>query len=128
MAVTGDAVNVAARLQSIAEPGEVLVGAETRQLTRRRIRYGDRRDVTLKGKAGTIPVWPALGLREEFGERWEGYETPLFGRDREMVQLLDAWVRAQSGEGQLISVVGDAGVGKSRLVPTSSARSRRPVP
>ena len=61
VAVIGDAVNVAARLQTVAEPGEVLVGAETRQLTRRRIRYGDRRDVTLKGKAGTIPVWPAPG-------------------------------------------------------------------
>jgi adenylate cyclase len=115
VAVTGDAVNTAARIQATAEPGEILVGAETMRLTRRRIRYGDRREVTLKGKVSLVPVWPALEIREEFGERWEGYETPLVGRDREMVQLLDAWVRAQAGEGQLVTVVGDAGVGKSRL-------------
>lgn len=116
VAVTGDAVNTAARLQATAEPGEILVGAETMRLTRRRIRYGDRREVTLKGKVVPVPVWPALGVREEFGERWEGYETPLIGRDREMSLLLEAWVRAQGGEGQLVTMVGDAGVGKSRLV------------
>jgi ABC-type cobalamin transport system ATPase subunit len=116
VAVTGDAVNTAARIQSVAEPGEVLVGAESYRLTRRRIRYADRRDATLKGKSAPVPVWPALGIREEFGERWEGYETPLVGRDREMSLLLEAWVRAQGGEGQLVTVVGDAGVGKSRLL------------
>jgi predicted ATPase/class 3 adenylate cyclase len=116
VAVTGDALNTAARLQSTAEPGEILVGAETMRLTRRRIRYGNRREVSLKGKVAPVPVWPAQGIREEFGERWEGYDTPLIGRDREMVLLLDAWVRAQGGEGQLVTIVGDAGVGKSRLV------------
>lgn len=118
VAVTGDAVNTAARIQSTAEPGEVLVGTETMRLTRRRIRYGERRDVVLKGKIGTVPVYPALGLRDRFGERWETDEgaTPLIGRDREMVALLDAWVRAQGGEGQLVTLIGDAGVGKSRLV------------
>lgn len=116
VAVTGDALNTASRIQATAEPGEILVGAETMRLTRRRIRYGDRREVTLKGKLAPVPVWPALGVREEFGERWEGYETPLIGRDREMSMLLEAWVRAQGGEGQLVTMVGDAGVGKSRLV------------
>src|SRR5205823_13510058 len=61
VAVTGDAVNTAARLQTAAEPGEILVGAETMRLTRRRIRYGERRELTLKGKVVPIPVWPALG-------------------------------------------------------------------
>ncbi|HZT97512.1 MAG TPA: adenylate/guanylate cyclase domain-containing protein, partial [Chloroflexota bacterium] len=116
VAVSGDAVNIAARLQSIADAGEILVGPEVRQLTRRRISYGSRREVTLKGRSLPFPVWPAQSVREEFGERWEGYETPLVGRDREMVQLLDAWVRAQGGEGQLVTIVGDAGVGKSRLI------------
>ena len=117
VAVTGDAVNTAARLQAAAEPGEVLVGTETMRLTRRRIRYGERRDLQLKGKAGTVPTYPALGLREQFGERWETEAaTPLIGRDREMVELLDVWVRAQAGEGQLVTVIGDVGVGKSRLI------------
>ncbi len=56
-------------------------------------------------------------MREQFGERWEEGERPtlLVGRDRELVGLLDAWLRAQGGEGGMISLVGDAGVGKSRL-------------
>jgi adenylate cyclase len=118
VAVTGDAVNTAARMQAAAEPAEVLAGTETMRLTRRRIRYGEKRDVVLKGKLGSVAVYPAVGLRERFGERWETSEgaTPLIGRDREMVLLLDGWVRAQGGEGQLVTVIGDAGVGKSRLM------------
>jgi class 3 adenylate cyclase/tetratricopeptide (TPR) repeat protein len=118
VAVTGDAVNTAARIQAVAEPGEVLAGTETMRLTRRRISYGEKRDVALKGKIGSVPVYPALGLRERLGERWETSEgaTPLIARDRELVQLLDAWVRAQAGEGQIVTLIGDAGVGKSRLV------------
>ena len=118
VAVTGDALNTAARIQAAADGGEVLVGTETMRLTHRRIQYGDKRDLVIKGKSGTVPVYPALGLRERFGERWETSEkaTPLIGRDREMVELLDAWVRAQAGEGQLVTLIGDAGVGKSRLI------------
>jgi len=118
VAVTGDAVNTAARIQATAEPGEVLVGLETMRLTRRRIQYGERRELVLKGKVGTIPGYPALGLREQFGERWETSEqaTPLVGRDRELLELLDAWISVQGGDGQLVTLVGDAGVGKSRLI------------
>lgn len=118
VAVTGDAINTAARMQAAAEPGEVLVGAETMRLTRRRIRYGERRDLVLKGKGGTVVVYPVLELRERFGERWETSETatPLIGRDREMADLLDLWIRAQAGDGQLVTIFGDAGVGKSRLI------------
>jgi adenylate cyclase len=118
VAVTGDAVNRAARIQTAAEPGEVLVGTETMRLTRQRIQYGDKRDVVLKGKIGVVSLYPALGLRERFSERWETSEgaTPLVGRDREVLELLDAWSRVQGGEGQVIMVIGDAGVGKSRLI------------
>jgi adenylate cyclase len=118
VAVTGDAINTAARIQAAAEPGEVLVGSETMRLTRRRILYGERRELVLKGKIGAIPGYPAIGVREHFGERWETSDqaTPLVGRDREMLELLDAWIRAQDGDGQLLALVGDAGVGKSRLI------------
>jgi len=118
VAVTGDALNTAARIQAAAEPGEVLVGLETMRLTKRRIGYGERRDLVLKGKMGTVPGYPALGIREQFGERWETSEeaTPLVGRDRELLELVDAWISAQGGNGQLVTVVGDAGVGKSRLI------------
>jgi adenylate cyclase len=118
VAVTGDTVNTAARLQAAAEPSEVLVGVEAAHLTQRRIVYGERRELVLKGKAGTFLAYAALGLREQLGERWEGQEhvTPLVGRQREMAQLLDAWARAQRAEGQLVMLVGDPGVGKSRLI------------
>lgn len=118
VAVTGDAINAAARIQAAAEPGEVLVGLETMRLTKRRIQYGERRELVLKGKIGAIPGYPANGVREQFGERWETSDraTPLIGRDREMLELMDAWIRAQDGDGQLLALVGDAGVGKSRLI------------
>src|SRR5579884_4287442 len=74
VAVTGDALNTAARIQAAAEPGEVLVGTETMRLTRRRIRFGEKREIMLKGKMGSVPVYPALGLRERLGERWETSE------------------------------------------------------
>ena len=62
--VSGDVVNTAARLQAAAEPGEVLVGEETMWLARRRIRFGGRREVVLKGKAGVVPVYVAVEVRE----------------------------------------------------------------
>lgn len=114
--VSGDAVNTAARLQAAAEPGEVLVAAETMLLTRRRIGYGESREVHLKGKERSVSVYPARTVREEIGERWEAHRTPLVGRERELAELPDAWRRAQQGEGQLVTVIGDPGIGKSRLV------------
>ncbi|HEX6508107.1 MAG TPA: tetratricopeptide repeat protein [Chloroflexota bacterium] len=115
--LTGDAINTAARLQTAAEPGGVLVGAETMMLTRRRIEYGDRLELTLKGKSATVPAYPALRVRERLGERWDIQQvTPLIGRDREVFDLMNAWAGVQEGEGRLITIVGDAGVGKSRLI------------
>jgi class 3 adenylate cyclase/tetratricopeptide (TPR) repeat protein len=118
VAVTGDALNTAARLQAAAEPGQVVVGAGTMRLTRRRIRYGPGRDLMLKGKQAAFPAYAALGIREGVGERWEEAPrvSPLVGRDRELIGLLDAWMRVQGGEGQLLTLVGEPGVGKSRLV------------
>jgi len=118
VAVSGDAINTAARLQGAAEPGEVLVGTETMRLARHRVRFGEGRELTLKGKAGVVTAYPAVEVREQPGERWEEreYLAPLVGREREMAQLLDAWEQAQRGEGQLLTLVGEPGVGKSRLV------------
>ena len=117
VAVTGHALNTAARLEAAAEPGEVLVGAQTVRLTRR-IQYGEERPLALKGISEPVRGYPALGIAEQVGERWETIQraTPLIGRERELAQLLELWERVRGGEGQLLTVIGEPGVGKSRLL------------
>ncbi|MDP9296589.1 MAG: adenylate/guanylate cyclase domain-containing protein, partial [Actinomycetota bacterium] len=67
--VLGAAVNLAARLQQAAEPGEILVGETTRHLTRETVEYGPRRDVVAKGFDGTVRAWPVIGLSARSGRR-----------------------------------------------------------
>jgi class 3 adenylate cyclase/tetratricopeptide (TPR) repeat protein len=119
--VIGDAPNVAARLQGAGTVGSVLVGGETMRLARRRIRFGEKLELTLKGKAEPVAAYAVLGVREQVGERWDGgehagYAIPLIGRDRELKVMVAAWTRAVAGKGQLLTVVGEPGVGKSRLL------------
>jgi class 3 adenylate cyclase/tetratricopeptide (TPR) repeat protein len=116
--VAGDLVNTAARIQSLAEPGTVLVGEATRRATDETIAYVDAGSHELKGKAGLIPVWQAL--RVVSGARGSlkstGLEAPFVGRDLELRRIKDLFhVCADEGKPQLISITGIAGVGKSRL-------------
>ena len=117
-AVSGDAVNSAARLQAVAEPGEVLVGEETMWLARRTIRFGERRAVVLKGKAGVVPVYSAIEERQRpsgWGER--GQPIPLVGRNQELTFLSGIWTKVvQEVHPHLVTVLGEPGIGKSRLV------------
>ena len=117
-AVTGDAVNTAARLQAVAEPGEVLVGEQTMWLARRRIRFGERREVMLKGKTGAVPVYAAVGARENSAEQGErGPRTPLVDRNDELALLSSIWAKVvQEVHPHLVTVLGEPGIGKSRLV------------
>jgi class 3 adenylate cyclase len=116
--VTGAPVNAGSRLQAAAAPGEILVGALTRQLTSGGVRYGERRDVAAKG-IGRLEAWPALDLLTAVPETRRGLErlsAPLIGRDREL-RLLTELVE-QVGESQapaLVTIFGPAGAGKSRL-------------
>ena len=123
-AVTGDVVNTAARLQTAAESGRVMVGEQTMELTRRSIEYGERRELTLKGKAGVVPAYEVIGLRERLVERWEAgrRRTPLVGRERDLELLLQSWELALQARGQLVMLVADAGVGKSRLLAEAIER------
>ncbi len=115
--VSGDVINTSAELQAGCESGEVLAGRETMWLTRRRIRYGDERNLSRNSRSKPVLAYPALGLRQTVQERWEeSWAGPLVGRDREMAQLNELWDRAQDGEGQLVTIMGEAGVGKSRLI------------
>jgi predicted ATPase/class 3 adenylate cyclase len=117
-AVSGDAVNRAARLQALAEPGEVLVGEETMWLARREIRFSERGTAVLKGKAGIVPVYTALEARQQPGG-WEerGQHLPLVGRTTELTVLESLWTKiVQEQRPHLVTVLGEPGIGKSRLV------------
>jgi class 3 adenylate cyclase/tetratricopeptide (TPR) repeat protein len=116
--VSGDAVNVAARLQQHADPGSVLVGARTQFATSRSIEYERAPDLTVKGKAEPVSAWIAVAAIEEPGARGvAGLSAPLIGRDEEL-DLLGAVARRVERDRvpQLVTLFGQAGVGKSRLL------------
>jgi class 3 adenylate cyclase/tetratricopeptide (TPR) repeat protein len=111
---TGDAVNVAARLEQAAAPGEVLLGVETVRRARDAIDAEPVGPLELKGKSEPVAAYRLLAV-QEFAER-RRLETPLVGRQEELLQLGDAFARARDQRScQLVTVVGPAGVGKSRL-------------
>jgi class 3 adenylate cyclase/tetratricopeptide (TPR) repeat protein len=110
---TGDAVNVAARLEQAAEPGEVLIGAETVRLVRDAVELGDERQLELKGKSARVAAYP---LQAVVGEAQRRFDVPIVGRERERRALDDAWERVRSERScHLFTILGAAGVGKSRL-------------
>jgi class 3 adenylate cyclase/tetratricopeptide (TPR) repeat protein len=110
---TGDAVNVAARLEQAAEPGEVLIGQPTLALVRDTAEVEPVEPLELKGKAEPVPAYRVLRVRE-VPER--GHETLFVGRASELAILREAWHRVRGERRcELVTLVGDAGVGKSRL-------------
>ncbi|MGZ8599966.1 MAG: AAA family ATPase [Actinomycetota bacterium] len=116
--LTGDAVNTAARLQSSATPGHVVVGPAVFASTKEVIDYRDLEPLELKGKAGPVPAWSALRVRaRRRGERPPlGLESRLVGRDEELAVLKQTLQRVQSERRPaLVTVLGNAGVGKSRI-------------
>jgi class 3 adenylate cyclase len=116
---TGDAVNVAARLEQAAEPGEVLLGEPTLELVREAVEAEPVEPLELKGKTQPVPAHRLVHLREAPERR---HETPFVGRDRELALVREAWGRALSEKRcELVTIVGDAGVGKSRLVAEALA-------
>jgi class 3 adenylate cyclase len=110
---TGDAVNVAARLERAAKPGEVLIGEATLALVRAAVDVGDERQLELKGKTEAVPAWPLSAVSGEVERR---FATPMVGRETELRRLRDAFEQAAHDRScQLFTVLGSAGVGKSRL-------------
>ncbi|HEU4972037.1 MAG TPA: adenylate/guanylate cyclase domain-containing protein [Gaiellaceae bacterium] len=111
---TGDAVNVAARFEQAAEPGEVLIGEATYALVRGAVLVEAVEPLTLKGKSEPVPAYRLVSVLDA-PER--SHASRFVGRERELAQITEAWARAQEQPGcELVTVVGDAGVGKSRLV------------
>jgi len=112
--VTGDPVNVAARLEQTARPGEVILGAATHRLVRGAVEAEPMAPLELKGKAATVDAFRLLRLKERESEP---RDTPLVDRIRELHLLSEAFQRAKGdGACYLFTLLGAAGVGKSRLV------------
>ena len=116
--LAGDLVNTASRIQSAAEPGTVLVGETTRRAAEAAIVFEDAGVHGLKGKAEPVSLWCALRVVAARGGegRSAGLEAPFVGRDRELRLAKDVFhATAEEGHSHLLSVVGVAGIGKSRL-------------
>jgi class 3 adenylate cyclase/tetratricopeptide (TPR) repeat protein len=116
--VAGDMVNTASRIQSAAEPGQVLVGEVTRRATEATVVFEEAGAFELKGKADRVPLWRALRVVAGVAgsRRSTGLEAPFVGRDREMRLLKEMFhSSAEEKKANLVSIVGIAGIGKSRL-------------
>ena len=111
--VAGATVNLAARLQGAAQPGEVLVSPTTRQLTEQSVTYGERREIEARGFDETLIAWPVASLTARSTRR----TIPLVGRQAELNALLEiAQHVAAERRPHLVKLVGEAGIGKSRLL------------
>jgi class 3 adenylate cyclase len=116
--VTGDAVNVCARLEQAAAPGEILIGDRTAAAARGAFEFAEPARIEAKGKPAGIVCHKLVRALSLMRPRGIGGLPPVFvGRDRELADLRDAYGRVvTSGQPYLVNVVGDAGVGKTRLL------------
>ena len=118
-AVVGEVPNLSARLQALAEPGHLVISQATRRLVGGLFELADLGPQRLKGFAEPIMAWRVAGESRAEG-RFEARQTagltPLVGREQEVALLLDRWGQARDGEGQVVLLAGEPGIGKSRLV------------
>ena len=115
--VTGDAVNVAARLEQTAWPGAVVIGALTHSLLGPEADTIRLEPLTLKGKSEPVPAWRLNGLDRQRTRAIGSVELPFLGRDDTLRQLVTTWRACTDGpERRRVDLVGDAGTGKSRLL------------
>ena len=123
--IVGETPNVAARLQALAEPNTVLIGAITRSLVGDLFEYRDLGAIKLRGVSEPVPVWQVLrpsAVESRFDALHTRALLPLVGRDEEINLILRRWGRAKAGEGQVVLISGEAGVGKSRIVAAFTER------
>ena len=115
--LTGDALNMAARLEGMAKAGEIVVGPETYQQSLNFFEFEPLGTSEVKGKAEPVLVYKVLSVKKELSvlHRTHGARADLIGRDREMAILEQAVQQLEQGQSSIISICGDAGTGKSRL-------------
>jgi class 3 adenylate cyclase/predicted ATPase len=118
--VVGETPNLAARLQSLAEPGAVMISASTRKLIGGLFAYRNLGTVAIKGFVENLPVWQVLGASavESRFEAMRTATTPLVGREKEIDLLIHRWELAKRGDGQVVLISGEPGIGKSRIAQT----------
>ena len=117
--VIGDTVNLAARMESLAEPGTTLVTEETFKLTEGFFRFEGLGEKPVKGKGIPVKAYRVIApssQRTRFDVSAEQGLTPFVGRQRELELLLDGFERVKSGKGQAFSIISEAGLGKSRVL------------
>jgi len=117
--VVGETPNLAARLQTLAEPGEVVIAQSTEQLVHGLFDVKALAPTTLKGLADPVIAFVVAAERpaeSRFSARAAQGLLPIIGRDQELSLLLDRWNKARLGEGQCVLLAGEAGIGKSRII------------
>lgn len=115
----GDTTNLASRMESMALPGSILVSRDTHKLTKDYFQFKELGSVIVKGKAEPIEAFEIIGAGEietRFGAAIARGLTKFVGREKELRSLETAFKKVQGGSGQVVGIVGEAGVGKSRLV------------
>ncbi|MBN1954362.1 MAG: AAA family ATPase [Anaerolineae bacterium] len=128
--VIGSAVNLASRLEDLAQEGEILVGPDTYRLAAPEFQFEDLGLVPVKGKEEPVRVYRLLAVRAHRGRtgRGAGLISSLVGRQDELARLAQGIDRVRNGVGGVITVVGEAGLGKSRLVAEACSRLKRESP
>jgi class 3 adenylate cyclase/tetratricopeptide (TPR) repeat protein len=113
--VIGAEVNIGARLQQAAVPGEILVGGVTHQLARAAVEFGEPREIVAKGFDDVLEAYPVVGMRA--GVRHDRSRIPLVNRRRELTLLMDTFERVATRErAHLVTLLGEPGIGKTRVV------------
>jgi class 3 adenylate cyclase len=121
----GSTPNLAARLQGLASADQIVIASSTRRLVGNAFELADLGEHELKGIAEPVHAWRVVAVgaaASRFEAATQGFVTPMVGREQELGLLLDRWQQAQEGEGQVVLLSGEPGIGKSRVMSTLRER------
>ena len=122
--IFGEVPNIAARAQALAEPGSVVVTARVQRQVAGLFVAEERGSHQLKGVPEPVTLFRIVRASGGGRRAAQRHLTPLAGRDEEIAMLMRRWERARQGDGQLVMIVGEPGLGKSRLIEEFRARLR----